>query len=140
MNDQERQAQAAIRALSGLDARHKAFLAHVASEADLSINGGSVKTDGNTLQATTLGVPCVAKHRPVALDGMPVAIEYTFVTTFESEELPIWRLYLDQSGNLYEDSAFAMRFCDYNNPYVRGNIVLSLANKLLTSSVFTPKQ
>ena len=140
MNDQEGQAQAAIRALSGLDARHKSFMAHIASEADLAINGGSVTTDGNTLQATALGIGCVAKRRPVAVDGIPVANEYTFITSFEGDDLPVWRLYLDQSGNLYEDSAFATQFSDYNNADVRSNIVLALANKLLKSTVFTPKE
>jgi hypothetical protein len=140
LNNQERQARVAIGKLSDLDAWHKKFMAHVRSEADFVIDGGSVTSEKNVLQVTVLGVVCVAQNRPVALEGVPVANEYSFVAKFEGEDLPVWGLYLDQNGALYEDSTLATRFCDYNNTYVRSKIVFTLANKLLQSPLFAPKK
>ena len=138
MTDDERRAQAAMRALQTLERRHEQFLAHITSEADLAVIGGSVTTDGQTLTATTLGVSCTATRRPIAVDAHPVANEYTFFTQFGGEELPIWRLFLDQHGHLFEDSALGVRFGDFDGAYVRANIVVALANKLLQSPVFAP--
>jgi len=138
MNEQERITVAAIRALAALEARHKSFMTHIASESDLGVNGGTVTAGDGKLTVTTLGVTTVANCRPIAVDGIPVAMEYSFTTPFKGEETPIWRLYLDQSGTLHEDSAFSNRFGDYNGTYFRSNIVVALANKLLMSPVFAP--
>ena len=140
MNDQERITNSAIRALGVLNARHKSFLAYVSSEANLSLLGGTVIVEDDKLKVTTLNLLSVASSRAIVIGGdLPNAMEYTFTTPFEDGEIPVWRLYLEQSGTLYEDVSFAEHFGDYNGTYVRQNIVVTLANKLLKSRIFAPR-
>ena len=139
MDEEERKALTAIRALAGLETRHRSFLTHIAAQSDVAINGGTVTVEDDIIIVNSLGVLCTTKRRPVAVNGVPVASEYTFTSSFENEEVAIWRIYLDVQGNIYEDSAFSNRFGDYNGTYIRNNIVLALAGKLLKSNLFAPK-
>lgn len=99
---------------------------------------GEVSVLDGAISVKVLGHTITAVPRPVKTSSA-FAIEYKFTVSFNGEYLPIWYIYLWESGVLTEyQSIESARVCDFNNQYVKRHLVLSVTNALLQSLVFQP--
>ena len=139
MTDDQRRAEAATRDLASLKREHDQFILAVNTAQSQSFNCGWFRTDGENFSAEVLGVRFRVNRRPVAVNGNFVASEYAFLSEFEGEDLPVWRLYLNKNDELFTDSSFTQVVCKYTNSYLIREVIVGLTNALLKSPIFAPK-
>lgn len=91
------------------------------------------------LSLTALGVKVVAKPRPIRFEGQ-FLYEFVFNGIMSDKIVEVWRFYLTTDGGLFEthDRRDGSRICDYNNEYVKPNVINQLLACLLDSALFAP--
>lgn len=79
------------------------------------------------------------------LDSLPAAIEYSFKTDRNGDEINVFRIYLEPNGGLFRDSYAKFRdphaksrLCDHDNTYLAKYVLYEVAENLLDSTVFAP--
>ena len=139
MDEIKKRASHAATVLKELKNKHDEFVQFIRSKQEKVLDDGTFDTDGKNITASSLGVEFGVLSRPIVVDGELAAIEYSFVTEFQREDICVWRLYLGRQGKLFTDSKLSIAFCDFNNMYLRPYVVSALCNALLSSSVFSPR-
>lgn len=107
-----------------------------APESDLSPH---LAPSDKAIYAKTLGVPCKASWRAVAVDGVLKAMEYTFFSEFEGKNEPVWSMYLGVDRVLYKDARMTERLGEYDDEKIAASIIAGLTNGMLKSRVFLPR-
>lgn len=133
---------AAVANIDRINALFHQFMEHLkeAKNPDDAPGGIAVAT-ATGIVAICLKLELAAAGRLVRNDSGNFAIEFAFYEKGNRPENgPVWKFYLHQDGGLYPDATASKstRICDFDNAYVKSNLLPELAQALLTSHVFRP--
>jgi len=139
-DDAEKRLDIAIAAIKKLKGLQNDFFSAFTDQSGPPLQVGSISTSGTDITATCLGVNlCVVNRQVVLDDGLPRAIEYSFIAKHNDESLKVFIMYLDaRDGVLYMDSGLKSRLCDYDNVHLVKKVLDVVAAKLLDSPIFAP--
>jgi len=94
MDKNERLERAACK-LNELEEIHKKFLAELRKhQGKVVIPVGSIEVGDDSMSLFSLGVRLTIKHRPIAIDGDPKAIEYQVIAEHGFDQIVVYRFYL----------------------------------------------
>lgn len=128
-------ADGAIKQLENLNDR---FVSELDTASKLTSDLGLLNASTTAISCVCHGQKVVAKHRPVVVDGHISALEYDFLVEWQKEEFSILRLYLQPSGLVTQDVQGKLKFCDFNNTYIKNLILSALSAALLASPIYAP--
>lgn len=140
MQDQNQQASQAVTAIKELEALYAKFVqcAKLPSP-HWKPELGNVAVASSGITCYSWGSKTTATPRAVALHGRIQALEFDFVHTWEGNDEPLLRIYLQPTGWFTRDVLGQQRFHAYDDPAFKDALVLELCTALLASTAFTPK-
>ena len=121
-----------------LDKLHAALISKILVHSNDVVHGGALTVDGQNLIAKVIGVTFEVAHRPILASDQFCAVEYTFITPFNNENLPVWRMYLGLQGQLFFDAKLEKEIVNFEENNLIHTIVMQIAEALMKSPVLTP--
>ncbi len=138
MNEELQKAVIADAAINQLESLNDRFVSELDTAAKRESDLGTLNVSTTAISCVCHGQKVVAKHRPVVFGGYISALEYDFVTEWKKEEFSILRLYLQPNGLVTQDAQGKLKFCDFNNTYIKNLILSALSAALLASPIYAP--
>lgn len=131
----------AAHGLEKLDKMHQEFLAELRKHQGQVTNPvGSMHVEDDSVSLSSLGISLTLKHRPIAIDGNPKAIEYQVIAEHGPDQLMVYKFYLQPTYRLSRDADSESTLCDYNNNRIENILVYEVAEHLLASPIFKPAE